>query len=319
MKIPPDMATSVAPAPASSALFEARLAAVGGEIEAMLDRLLAPHPLAGEIARPERLLAAMRHGTLNGGKRLRPFLTVEAARLCGAQGEGVLRAACAVELVHCYSLVHDDLPAMDDDDLRRGQPTVHRAFDEATAILAGDALLTLAFDVLAGEATHPQPQVRAALVLGLARSSGLGGMAGGQMFDLAAEVATQPLGSGEIARLQAMKTGALLRFAVEAGAIAAGADRKATAQLVAYGQALGAAFQIADDILDAESDEAALGKKAGKDAGRTKATLVASLGLDAAKRRRDELATQAEAALASFGLAAGVLVEAARFSAARRH
>jgi farnesyl diphosphate synthase len=261
----------------------------------------------------------MRHGTLNGGKRLRPFLTVETARLCGAEGEGVLRAACAVELVHCYSLVHDDLPAMDDDDLRRGQPTVHRAFDEATAILAGDGLLTLAFDVMAGEVTHPDAQVRAALVLGLARASGLGGMAGGQMFDLAAEAASQPLTSEEIIRLQAMKTGALLRFAVEAGAIAAGANDEARARLVAYGQALGAAFQVADDILDAESDETALGKKAGKDAGRNKATLVASLGLEAAKLRRDELARQAQEALAPFGPQADILVEAARFSAARRH
>ena len=284
----------------------------------MLDRLLDPAPLAGEIARPERLLAAMRHSTLNGGKRLRPFLTVEAARLCGVQGEGILRAACAVELVHCYSLVHDDLPAMDDDDLRRGQPTVHRAFDEATAILAGDALLTLAFDVLGGEATHPEPQVRAALVLGLARASGLGGMAGGQMFDLAAEAATAPLTLEEIGRLQAMKTGALLRFAVEAGAIVAGAGPQATSKLVAYGRALGAAFQVADDILDAESDEMALGKKAGKDAGRNKATLVSVLGLEAAKRRRDELALQAETIVAEFGPDAEVLVAAARFSAARR-
>jgi farnesyl diphosphate synthase len=261
----------------------------------------------------------MRHGALNGGKRLRPFLTVEAARLLGVEGEGVLRAACAVELVHCYSLVHDDLPAMDDDDLRRGQPTVHRAYDEATAILAGDSLLTLAFDVMADEATHPDAQVRASLVLGLARASGLGGMAGGQMFDLAAEASPHPHTVEEIARLQAMKTGALLRFAVEAGAMVAGAAPAQTAQLVDYGKALGAAFQVADDILDAESNEEALGKKAGKDAGRNKATLVKALGLEAAKCCRDELARQAEEALADFGEAARVLVEAARFTAARRN
>ncbi len=298
--------------------FEARLGAVARDVAALLDALLNETPLPGEIARPERLVAAMRHGALNGGKRLRPFLTVEAAGLLGVSGQGVLRAACAVELVHCYSLVHDDLPAMDDDDLRRGQPTVHRAFDEATAILAGDSLLTLAFDVMADEATHPDAQVRAALVLGLARASGLGGMAGGQMYDLAAEASPNPHTVEEIARLQAMKTGALLRFAVEAGAIVAGATAAQTAQLVAYGKALGAAFQVADDILDAESDEASLGKAVGKDAGRNKATLVKALGLEAAKGCRDELARQAEEALAGFGEAARILVEAARFTAARR-
>jgi len=299
--------------------FETRLQAVARDIAAMLDELLHETPSPGEIARPARLVAAMRHGALNGGKRLRPFLTVEAARLLGAQGRGVLRAACAVELVHCYSLVHDDLPAMDDDDLRRGQPTVHRAYDEATAILAGDSLLTLAFDVMADEATHPDAKVRAALVLGLARASGLGGMAGGQMFDLAAEASVEPHTVDEITRLQAMKTGALLRFAVEAGAIVAGATARQTAQLIAYGEALGAAFQVADDILDAESNEEALGKKVGKDAGRNKATLINAIGLDAAKARRDALAVQAQEALASFGEAAQVLAEAARFTAARRN
>jgi len=298
--------------------FETRLGAVARDVAALLSDLLTATPLPGEIARPAVLVGAMRHGALNGGKRLRPFLTVEAARLLGASGDGVLRAACAVELVHCYSLVHDDLPAMDDDDLRRGQPTVHRAYDEATAILAGDSLLTLAFDVMADEATHPDAKVRAALVLGLARASGLGGMAGGQMFDLAAEASPNPHTVAEIDRLQAMKTGALLRFAVEAGAIVAGATPEQTKQFVAYGKALGAAFQVADDILDAESDEETLGKKAGKDAGRNKATLVKALGLDGAKQRRDELAQEAEAALAGFGDGARVLVEAARFTAARR-
>ena len=298
--------------------FETRLGAVARDVAALLGDLLAETPLPGEIARPAVLVGAMRHGALNGGKRLRPFLTVEAARLLGASGAGVLRAACAVELVHCYSLVHDDLPAMDDDDLRRGQPTVHRAYDEATAILAGDSLLTLAFDVMADEATHPDAKVRAALVLGLARASGLGGMAGGQMFDLAAEASPHPHTVAEIDRLQAMKTGALLRFAVEAGAILAAATPGQTAQLIAYGKALGAAFQVADDILDAESDEETLGKKAGKDAGRNKATLVKALGLEGAKQRRDELAHEAEAAIAGFGEAARVLVEAARFTAARR-
>lgn len=299
--------------------FETRLQAVARDVAAMLEALLTEAPLPGEIARPPRLVAAMRHGALNGGKRLRPFLTVEAARLFGAEGRGVLRAACAVELVHCYSLVHDDLPAMDDDDLRRGQPTVHRAYDEATAILAGDSLLTLAFDVMADEATHPDPKVRAALVLGLARASGLGGMAGGQMFDLAAEASTTPHTVDEITRLQAMKTGALLRFAVEAGAIVAGASAAETERLIAYGEALGAAFQVADDILDAESSEEALGKKVGKDAGRNKATLINAIGIEAAKARRDALAAQAQQALSGFGDAAIVLNEAARFTAARRN
>ena len=298
--------------------FETRLQAVARDVAAILDELLHDNASPGEIARPARLVAAMRHGALNGGKRLRPFLTVEAARLLGGEGRGVLRAACAVELVHCYSLVHDDLPAMDDDDLRRGQPTVHRAYDEATAILAGDSLLTLAFDVMADEATHPDAKVRAALVLGLARASGLGGMAGGQMFDLAAEASTVPHRVEEIIRLQAMKTGALLRFAVEAGAIVAGATREQTAQLVAYGEALGAAFQVADDILDAESSEEELGKKVGKDAGRNKATLINAIGLEAAKARRDALAAQAQEALSGFGAGAQVLQEAARFTAARR-
>ncbi len=299
--------------------FETRLQAVARDVAAMLDELLAETSLPGEIARPQRLVAAMRHGALNGGKRLRPFLTAETARLFGAEGRGVLRAACAVELVHCYSLVHDDLPAMDDDDLRRGQPTVHRAFDEATAILAGDSLLTLAFDVMADEATHADPRVRAALVLGLARASGLGGMAGGQMLDLAAEASMTPHTVDEITRLQAMKTGALLRFAVEAGAIIAGAAPDQTAKLIAYGEALGAAFQVADDILDAESSEEALGKKVGKDAGRNKATLINAIGIDAAKARRDDLAAQAQQALAGFGEAAHILAEAARFTAARRN
>ena len=298
--------------------FETRLQAVARDVAAMLEELLDEKPLPGEIARPARLVAAMRHGALNGGKRLRPFLTVEAARLLGAEGRGVLRAACAVELVHCYSLVHDDLPAMDDDDLRRGQPTVHRAYDEATAILAGDSLLTLAFDVMGDEATHPDAGVRAALVVGLARASGLGGMAGGQMFDLAAEASVAPHTVDEITRLQAMKTGALLRFAVEAGAVIAGATPEQAAELIAYGKALGAAFQVADDILDAESSEEALGKAVGKDAGRNKATLINAIGLEAAKARRDALAQEAQQALAGFGAAAHVLMEAARFTAARR-
>lgn len=299
--------------------FTARLTAVAAEVEAMLEALLAPTLLQGEQARPQRLLDAMRYAALDGGKRLRPFVVVEGAALFGANGAGVLRAACSLELVHCYSLVHDDLPAMDDDDLRRGKPTVHRAFDEATAILAGDGLLTYAFDVMADPATHDDPSVRCELALGLARASGLGGMAGGQMLDLAAEAAGIALSRAQIEQLQAMKTGALLRFGAEAGAIFAKAQTNERAALSAYGAALGAAFQIADDILDAEGDEAAMGKRVAKDAGRNKGTLVAVLGMEAARKLRDELAQQAVDALAPFGARAEVLAQAALFTARRAH
>jgi len=299
--------------------FTKRLVAAAQEVERTLDRLLKPEISPGEQARPARLLAAMRYSALDGGKRLRPFLLIESAALFGAQGEGVLRAACALEMVHCYSLIHDDLPTMDDDDLRRGRPTNHRAFDEATAILAGDSLLTYAFDVMADAATHPDAQVRCELTLGLARAAGLGGMAGGQMLDLAAEASGETLSREQIALLQAMKTGALLRFAAEAGAIHGGAGAQERAALVAYGRALGQAFQIADDILDAEGDEAAMGKRVAKDAGRNKGTLVGALGLAAARALRDDLAQQAVDALAPFGARGGVLAAAARFTAQRAH
>ncbi|MHB2169409.1 polyprenyl synthetase family protein [Alsobacter sp. R-9] len=303
--------------------IEARLTACASAVEAMLDRLLSPQPLAGEIARPVRLLDAMRYAALGGGKRLRPFLVVESARMLDAEGDGPLRAACALEMVHCYSLVHDDLPSMDDDDLRRGRPTLHRHMDEAAAILAGDSLLTYAFDVMADPLTHPDPGARADLVLGLARAAGLGGMAGGQMLDLEAEgryAAGVPLalGQADIVRLQAMKTGALLAYAAEAGAVAASAPRAVRAALLAYGKALGAAFQVADDILDVEASPEAMGKATGKDAGRGKATLVGLLGLDGARAERDRLAAAAMAALAAFGPEADTLRQAARFAAERR-
>lgn len=300
--------------------FRRRLDAAAEATEASLDALLAPAALAGEIARPARLLEAMRYASLGGGKRLRPFLVIESARLFGATGASALRTACALEMIHCYSLVHDDLPAMDDDDLRRGRPTAHKAFDEATAILAGDGLLTYAFDVVADPATHADACVRAALVLALARAAGIGGMVGGQALDLAAETAATPLSQPEILQLQAMKTGALLRFAVDAGAILGGATPAQASALTRYGAALGAAFQIADDILDAEGDTAALGKRAGKDAERGKATLIGLLGLDAARARRDALVDEAVAALDETGLggATAVLADAARFVAARR-
>src|SRR4051812_6170920 len=293
--------------------FPTRLARVAEEIEALLGEILGA---ATEPPVPPRLLAAMRHAALGGGKRLRPFLVVETARLLGGDADAATRAGAAIELVHVYSLVHDDLPAMDDDDVRRGKPTVHVAFDEATAILAGDALQTLAFETLADPATHPDGAVRSALSLALARASGATGMAGGQMLDLEAEGphgSPPGLSAAMVARLQAMKTGALLACAVELGAIIGGACAGTRASLSRYGLALGAAFQIADDILDVEATASALGKATGKDAGRGKATLVAALGLPAARTARDEAASTAIAALDALGPDADILREAARF------
>ena len=307
------------PQAASHPAFAARLAAVAQATQAALDGLLQPDALPGEVFRPRKLLDAMRHACLDGGKRLRPFLLVETAALFGVENSGVLRAAAALEMLHCYSLVHDDLPAMDDDDLRRGRPTTHKAFDEATAILAGDSLLTLAFDVMADPQTHASPDIRNQLVQGLARAAGLGGMAGGQALDLAAETAAAPLSASAIMQLQMMKTGALIRYAVEAGALMGGANASQQAHLRDYATALGAAFQIADDLLDALGDAAKLGKATGKDADANKATLVQALGLEAARDRLDTAVAHARAALqkAGFGARAHVLDHAARFVASR--
>jgi farnesyl diphosphate synthase len=302
--------------------FASRLTATANETESVLDGLLGDAVLPGETARPRRLIAAMRHAGLGGGKRLRPFLVVETAALFGVARDGALLAGCALELLHCYSLAHDDLPAMDNDDLRRGQPTVHKAFDDATAILAGDALLTLAFDVVARDAVHPDANVRIALVRELARAAGVGGMAGGQMLDLAAEgrfEAKRTLSETEIVTLQAMKTGALIRFACQAGALLGQADAAATANIARYGAAIGQAFQIADDILDVEGDSAALGKAAGKDAAAGKGTLVGILGMAGARAKIDQLIAEADAALAPFAAKADTLRDAARFIAQRRN
>jgi farnesyl diphosphate synthase len=228
-----------------------------------------------------------------------------------------------VELIHSYSLVHDDLPAMDNDDLRRGQPTAHKAFDEATAILAGDGLLTFAFDILSRRETHADPSVRIELVMALARASGVGGMAGGQMLDLAAEGrfvqnrAAQTFSEQDVRMLQGMKTGALLRFACQAGGILAAATPVQRAALERYGTAVGRAFQIADDLLDLEGDPALVGKSTGKDAAAGKATMVSVLGVPAARARLKELVAQAEQALAPFGASAAVLIEGAHFVAER--
>ena len=247
------------------------------------------------------------------------FWWSNSASLFAVPRENALMAGAALECVHCYSLAHDDLPAMDNDELRRGQPTAHRKFDEATAILAGDGLLTFAFDILSRPQAHADPAVRIALVNALARAAGLGGMAGGQMLDLAAEgrFGAQKHGAGDVRMLQAMKTGALLRFGCEAGGILAAAGAAQRTALMRYGSAVGEAFQIADDLLDIEGDPALVGKQTGKDAAAGKATFVSVLGVDGAKARLRELVAEAEAALAPFGEAAAILIEGAHFVAER--
>jgi farnesyl diphosphate synthase len=304
--------------------FKQRLDQVAADTERLLDQLLAPKPTPGELARPARLLDAMRYASLGGGKRIRPFLVVESAKLFGVPRRQALMVAAALECVHCYSLVHDDLPAMDDDALRRGRPTVHKAFDEATAILAGDGLLTFAFDILARPQTHAKPDIRIALISALARASGLGGMAGGQMLDLAAEGRfengrVRQLDFGAVKTLQAMKTGALLKFACASGAMLGGANRKARAALERYGAAVGEAFQVADDLLDIDGDAATVGKATGKDAAAHKATFVSLLGIEGARKRLKKLVANAETAIASFNDDGAVLKAAAHFIANRRN
>jgi farnesyl diphosphate synthase len=306
----------------ATAQFQDRLNQVAKDAESLLDQLFGRTLASDELARPDRLLDAMRYASLGAGKRFRPFLVVESAGLFGVPREQALMAGIALECVHCYSLVHDDLPAMDNDDLRRGQPTAHKAFDEATAILAGDGLLTFAFDILARPQTHPSPAVRVDLVLALARAAGLGGMVGGQMLDLAAEGrfdrgVPQQLAEAEVATLQAMKTGALLKFACCAGAILGQSSPAQREALDRYGTAVGKAFQIADDLLDVEGDPALVGKQTGKDAQAGKATIVGLLGPEGARARLRTLVAEAETALAPFGAAASVLIAGARFVADR--
>jgi len=306
----------------SEAAFQRRLGQIAHDTQALLDRLLASAPIEGERVRPARLIDAMRHASLGGGKRLRPFLVVETAALFDVPHAHSLMAGAALECVHCYSLAHDDLPAMDNDDLRRGRPTTHKAFDEATAILAGDALLTFAFDILSRPETHPDVEIRLQLVSALARAAGLGGMVGGQMLDLAAEGRFQEkppqLTQQDVRMLQAMKTGALLRFGCLAGAILGEADQHRRDALDRYGSALGEAFQIADDLLDIEGDPAMVGKATGKDAAAHKATLVGVLGPGPARQRLEHLVAQAQSALTVFGGNASTLKAAARFVATRR-
>ena len=285
--------------------FPKRLAADAGLVEA---RLVAA--LEGRANQP--VTEAMRYA-VRGGKRLRGFLVLEGARMLGVAEERAVSAAAAIEALHGYSLVHDDLPCMDDDDLRRGQPTVHKKWDEATAVLAGDALQTLAFELLCDPALG-SAEVRIELVAGLAKAAGIDGMVLGQALDIAAETAGRALTLEEITALQAGKTGALIGFAAEAGAVIAGANR---GPLRRYAAALGLAFQIADDILDVTGDEAKTGKRVGKDAGAGKATFVSLLGLEGARARAAELVAEAEAALAGYGNGAANLIAAARFVIAR--
>lgn len=297
--------------------FAEQLAQAAQQVSALLTELLSVEPRQHELARPPRLLAAMRHGVLNGGKRLRPFLVIETASLFGGSQQAALRVAAALECVHCYSLVHDDLPAMDDDDLRRGQPTVHIAYDEATAVLAGDALLTLAFDILSDDDTMMPADMRIQLVRRLSRAAGIGGMVGGQALDLAA--ANDAPDEAGIMLMQAMKTGALLRFACEAGAIAAGAGEEDVARMSRFGEIIGLAFQLADDLLDVTSDIATLGKATGKDAGRGKATYVSLNGEAATRLRLDSLVEEACNLLEPFGDSGVMLADAARYIADRAH
>jgi len=298
--------------------FAARLDRTAEDIESLLGSILSDEVLTNEIARPRRLLEAMRYGSLNGGKRLRPFLVVESAALFDVPRAGALLAGAALECIHCYSLIHDDLPAMDNSDLRRGRPTAHKAYDDATAILAGDALLTIAFDITTRDEVHADADVRLKLTQALARASGIGGMAGGQMLDLAGEGRFGDREPPDVARLQQMKTGALLRFGCQAGAILGRASQADYNALDDYGRAFGEAFQIADDLLDVEGDAAALGKPAGQDAALGKATFVTLLGIDGARKRLRDLLDTADRALAPFGARADVLRAAARFVAERK-
>jgi farnesyl diphosphate synthase len=280
-------------------------------IESALDVLLPPTE-----GLESRLAEAMRYACLGGGKRLRGYLVMEVAGLFGVAHTCAARVAASVEMLHAYSLVHDDLPAMDDDDLRRGKPSTHRAFDEATAILAGDALQSRAFEVLAEADTHSDPLARCELVAALGAASGARGMAGGQMIDIAAEGRT--LTTSEVARLQALKTGRLIQYSAEAGAILGRAPGSVRERIAAYGRDLGAAFQIADDLLDATGTTEETGKTAGKDANAGKATLVALLGVERAGVQARALSEQAIRHLDLFGREADRLRELAAYVVTRR-
>ncbi|MEX0644521.1 MAG: polyprenyl synthetase family protein [Parvularculaceae bacterium] len=297
---------------APSAAFDGLIRETAALVERSLDEFLPRRhgPLG-------RVVDAMRHGALDGGKRLRPFLLIAAADMFDVPRARSVRAGCSVEMIHCYSLIHDDLPAMDNSDLRRGRPSVHKAFDDATAILAGDALLTQAFEILAEKETHPNAEVRCALALELARASGKAGMVGGQMIDIYAEQKTVDLAS--IEELQRLKTGALIRFSAVGGGIIGEASTTEVAALAAYAEDLGLAFQIVDDLLDATADAETLGKPVGQDADMDKATFVKLLGAGAAKDKANELVASAKAHLARFGERAEPLKGAADFVFRRKN
>lgn len=286
--------------------FGRRLTEIADRVTVALDQLIPP------AQGPEAdLMRAMRHAALANGKRMRPFYVIETGALFDAPERALLRTAAALECVHTYSLVHDDLPCMDDDDFRRGQPTVHKAFDEATAVLAGDALLTLAFKILASSETHSDPSVRLRLIERLADSSGAIGMVGGQMIDMLAENSPRDLNT--ITRMQRLKTGALISYSVEAGATIGGANESERNALHGFAHDLGLAYQIADDILDAEGDEDVVGKPLRTDSALGKANFVTLLGIDQAKERVRLLAAQARAHLAIFGDRASVLLQSVDF------
>lgn len=292
-------------------LFGPSLTRIGEEIEQVLSAEL---QLPGDTR--DRLCEAMRHAAMGGGKRMRPALVLASASLFGVPRSMALRAGAAVECLHVHSLIHDDLPCMDDDDLRRGKPTVHKAFDEATAVLAGDALMALAFEILADPATHPDGAVRSELVRDLAVAAGAAGMAGGQMLDLLPPEAPDV---DAVIRLQRLKTGALIGWSVEAGAVLATAPQPARMSLRGYGQCLGLAFQIADDLLDEEGSEARAGKRLRKDRGAGKATFVSLLGPAGARAQATMLVEQAKDHLRGFGEEAKLLRAIADFAIARDH
>ncbi|MGZ0186465.1 MAG: polyprenyl synthetase family protein [Alphaproteobacteria bacterium] len=297
-----------------SSPLQAALAVIADETDALLASLLPDPEQCGD---ERKLVEAMRYAVLGPGKRFRPFLTVAATAACNGDRIGALHVAAAIEYLHAYSLVHDDLPAMDDDDLRRGRPTVHKAYDEATAILAGDALQAQAFQILAMPAVHPDAEVRLALCLGLAEAVGAKGMCGGQALDLAAGDDDRDM--GWIARMQRLKTGALIAFSCEAGALLSNGDRSARAALYSYGLDIGLAFQIADDLLDIEGDEVAVGKRLAKDAEQGKGTLPDVMGVEAARDYAETLVRQSVAKLDRFGPSANLLRDAARFALQRRN
>jgi farnesyl diphosphate synthase len=292
--------------------LSAALQRVASVVEAALDALLPP-----EEGAEARLAKAMRYATLGGGKRMRAFLVIEGAALFSVSETCAARVAASIEMLHAYSLVHDDLPAMDNDDLRRGKPTTHKAFNEATAILAGDALQARAFELLAEPDTHSDPQARCELVAALGAAAGARGMAGGQMIDMLAE--GQTLDGPAVTRLQALKTGRLIQFSAEAGAILGRAAPMQRHLLAAYGRDVGAAFQIADDLLDAEGSAEETGKRTGKDQAAGKATMVTVLGVARARQQADMLARQAAAHLDGFGERAALLRALASFVVARRN